>query len=270
MAGQADDSELTLEQINRLDDRISQYRKAYDERVFVLTRPEILKRYLRGESCIHAHANGSLKPHSQEFCATIYGPYHSIGPVSWDVLDFFGLRIECCRESQLDRVRDVCVTGDDQQKFVLIDIVKLMKNGERITFRNGCVVRLRPLNDCLCAFGNSLYYSVVNNTFIVGGDETNRILHPEVCGFVPSQYKRPDEMIESGSQMIQDFAGSDCKFQRGIGWSDNAIDMLLSAVFNVSDELVTVGRKEGCTKSAEFTDIMIGPINLGPTTVEWV
>jgi hypothetical protein len=73
-------SKLSIEQLDRLDHCISEFNKAWDDR-FDFSRPELLKRYLRGELCLYVHLRQfSGVGHPEDFCAGFGGPDSMPGP----------------------------------------------------------------------------------------------------------------------------------------------------------------------------------------------
>ena len=79
--GKRADSELSLEQLYRLDRCIMEKIQAWDDRLD-FARPKLLKRYLAPEICIHPQFRVHFsETDGQNFGAVWFGPRKKIGPL---------------------------------------------------------------------------------------------------------------------------------------------------------------------------------------------
>jgi hypothetical protein len=267
MNRQADDSELTVEQLQRLDHCIAEGRKAWNER-FDLSDPKFLERYLLGYSCIHAHfVYRAAELDAKNFCATFFSPDFSIAPAFGEQLEFVSLEI---MPNDVHGVRNIGKTEDHQEQFMFINVVKSMKDGKRVVDGNRSMVRLQPLDDCLGASGNALYYSPANGIFIFLPRGADGKLNPESGRLMPFQDESPNQMIKPRSQMIDNFSAANCEFRRGIGWTKDTKNMLRSIIITVHPEIVAMTVNKSGDDLIEAIDVMVGPLNLRLTPVEWM
>jgi hypothetical protein len=260
------ESELTVEQLDRLDHCIAEFNKTWDDG-FVSSGSKFIERYLRNELCVHAHFDGPGKSDTEKFCATFYGPDHTTTPILWKDVDFIILDYLATKGN---RPADASVARNDQQKFVFVDIVKVMKNGQRVISGTRAMVRLQPLNDCLRASGNSLYCSALNGLCVFRDVLADGEYDLESGRLVPLKHECPDQMVKARAQVADDLANAYTKVERGQGWAVHAIDVFGSVVVHLLPKVATVHVKKGCDKLIKPIDIMIGPLNLRPTPVKWM
>jgi hypothetical protein len=268
-ASDGESLELTAEQIQRLDNCILQMRKAWDER-FDLRRPEFLKRYLRGDSWVHCHAFWAGEFESQHLCATFGCPNQSIAPAFWEDCEFVLLDHVSVRAIQTESVWNVRETSGNDEQFVFVDIVKVMKDGQRVVTGLHSVVRLRPLDHCLCGTGDALYYSARNGIFVFLPREANGELNFEIRRFASQQNKLPNQVVQTGPEMTKNFSGANREIERRIGWAEHAHDILSSIVVNIRPDIVRVECKKMGGQLVQAVDVLVGPLNLRPTPVEWM
>jgi hypothetical protein len=258
-------SKLTTKELKRLDYCIAEMLKAWDDR-FDPADPKFLERYLRGEICIHAHFGGSDESGAEKFCATFYGPQTASAPILRNDLDFALLEYVA---AETDRVVDDGIAADDQEKLVLIDVVQVMKDGERMFVRNGAVVRLRPLDDCLRAAGDSLYCSLLDGLFIFRDSSADGEMNPERGRMMPPQNESPRQMVQAGPKVGNNLASPNGEIERRVRWTRNAIDILRKVTVYLFRWGVRIESKELLNKRIEPLDIVVGPLDLRPTPFEW-
>jgi len=275
MARQADDSELSTEQVQRLDHCISEFHKAWDDR-FDLKCPEFLKRYIKGEIALHLHVrmHAEVEPNAQDFCAIFCRP-DIPGPTLGDALNEFCIGNLSWR-GESERAWSADVDRDDNEQGVLVGIAKVVENHKGMVRRIGTPscsfkIRLTPLNECLRRSGYALYYSPLSGRYeflLTGADGK---LHFEVGRRMPSENKRPNQMIEAGTQMVNNLSGEhrEAQWDRSFR-AESAKNVLSDLVIHLSRNAVIVGTREGGYFRSEAFDVLVGPLNLRPTPIEWM
>lgn len=266
----APDSELTREQLDRLDNAIAEMDQAWDDR-FEFGRPKLLERYLRGELRVHLHMRGgTFERDCKDFCAVLahggLGRPHAsdddirFGSVGRKILGV----VDCDHRPQKD------AAGDDHEQGMLVGNIVGVEDGEGGIRWIGSRVRLHPLNDCQRATGDALYYSVLAGLFKLSPSEADRELDPECRGLVPGQHKSPDKMIQAGAEVVDNLPGQHRKPQRD-GFTEACKAVLSCVILVLTDNSIGFRVRPEIlgNLSIEVSDILVGPLNLRPTPVEW-
>jgi hypothetical protein len=262
--------ELTVEQLDRLDHCIAEMGKAWNDR-FHLSRPKILERYLKGEICCHLQFRVHFSElDCQDFCACWVGPQQLIGPLFWN--DFSDLSVAHLA-AEMDLARSVRGANDDSEKRVFVGNVEVVHDPQRVINGSvspiGVLVRLEPLDNCSSRTGNTLHYSVVTGLFKFLSSQTDGELSLEVGLPVSLKDERPNQMIQTRSKVVNDLANEHGKAQR----RDLAVrskPALHRVVIDVTNYGISARIDKGGDFAVEVLDILIGPLNLRPTPVEWM
>jgi hypothetical protein len=261
-------SKLTREQINRLDHCISQMDQAWNDR-FVLTSPKFLKRYLRGEVCLHLHLRmGASELNAKQFCAVLASPNHMVGPCFGD--EFSELVIGYLSWSDMKPVRDGHGASNDDKQTVFVGNGELIENGERVVSRFGFPVRLQSFDDCARSWGDAVYYSTLHVSFETAFRHANRelvVVRGLSTRVVDNQCM--NKVVKAGSQVVNDLPSNHGKCKSRLD-TKGFKDILRSIRVEMSNDAVVVNRKILLEIGIEIVDVLFGPINLRPTSVEWM
>jgi hypothetical protein len=159
------------------------------------------------------------------------------------------------------------------QQFVLVGNVEVVDDSKGVVEHGTspvCVsIGLKAFYDSLCGPGDSLYYSAFFSRYKFLLPHTDRELNFEIRMGVPLEDERPNQMIQTGSEMLDNLSSQDRKPQGdGLGLGDK--DAFLRLMIDVSSYDVGIRVKKGGNFGFEILDILVGPLNLRPATVEWI
>lgn len=262
-------TKLTLEQLDRLDGCIAEMNEAWNDR-FDFARPEILKRYLVSEICIHLQFRVHFgKMDSQDFCATWFGPQKQVGPlIGFNAVD---LRVGHL-SAEMDCVGNMGGANRNREKLMLVGNVEVVddsKGGiENRIAEIGVLVRLQALDDRLSAAGDALYYSALFGLFKFCLIEADRELSFEGGRVVPFEHECPNQMVKAGTQVV-DYLANQNRETQGDGLPVRGEGARLRFMIDVSHDEIVVRMNKSGDFVVEILDTLVGPLNLRPTSVQW-
>jgi hypothetical protein len=233
-------------------------REAWDDR-FQIIRPDFLQRYIEGAFDVHAHIRiHAIDLEAVELCAVFGQPY-----AGDDLRRRLDSEISGHPNLSWEAKHDV----DDRGQPVLIGVVELVQDEQRVVSRLSAPVRLHLLDDCLRPGGEALYYSVLHSLFVTSGNLTNREsdLVPRGSAMAMTG-QRPDEVIKTRAQLIQHLSCHDPeRMGRGIGAIiENGYDIFerLRIAVSYSSVAATLAIKESWQLRCDVTDVLVCPLNL--------
>jgi hypothetical protein len=192
---------LPTEHIERLNRCVAKLNEAWNEWVR-LSRPEFLKRYVKGEVAFHFHVrvHAGIEPHSQDFCAILCRP-DMAGPTFGNAPNEFCVGY-LRRRGERQSTRADNVDGHHDKQGVLIGDIEIVENHKAMVRGVGIsgrsfVIRLAPLNECLGRPSDALYYSPFSGfyKFLLTG--ANGKLYPEIGRRMILENERPNQMVEA-------------------------------------------------------------------------
>ena len=175
---------------------------------FDFARPKLFESYLKGELRIHLQFRVQFGEFdSQSYCAVWFGPQQSISPLFGDNPSDYSIA-HCTAE--MDFLWGVSCADDYGKELVLVGIVEVVNDHQGAVVGRASpisvVVGLNALDDGLGASGDALHYSPFSGHFKFLRSEADRELGLEVGSLMTGKDKRPSEMIQAGSQMMDDLA----------------------------------------------------------------
>jgi hypothetical protein len=264
------DSKLTVEELDRLDRCIAEMHQAGNNR-FDFARPELLERYLVAEICFHLQFLVHFsETDCQDFGTVWFGPQKLIGPLLGRKLSDESIGHP---SAEIDLAGYVCGADNDRQQSMLVGIVELLNDPQRIV-RDGispiCVsIGLKAFDDRQSASGDSIYFPPLSGRYKFLLSEANRKRDIGIGCSMVLKSERPDQMIQTRPQMVDNLSSQNRKSQGndfGIG-NEGA---LLRLMINVSSYRIGIRLDKGGNFGFEILDILVGPLNLRPTPVEWM
>ncbi len=258
-------SEFTPEEFERLNCRIAELHKAWDDRL-ELSSPRFVERYLAGEIDVHLRVSvGPLHAVPEHLCALLGRP--DVGS------NLLRLRKDKSYVSCTSRVDADCVWGAygehrNHQELVFLGDVEVMQDEQRIISGLRIPVRLHSFDYRDALGSDPLYYSILKGRFELVPLFMHGKRDLEAGVLVPAQCESPHQMIETRPELVQDFTDDDAEAQRN--GSDAVVESLdnKKAVFSLVAKLYSetieadIRIKEPLKFRGEISDVLVGPFNL--------
>ena len=250
--------ELVTEHVDDAANRIRKFRQSWNDR-FIFKSPRIAERYIDLQITIHVHIRyrgGELDGANRcLFCHPT--PSHSLNPTTTaDTIK--PTLIRCHRDP-----RNCRATNHERQEAMLVPNVEVVKEPKGVASVINSMVWLQPLDQCLAASGDTLYFSALHGRSIFRSVVTDRALMAVARALSIRNDQLPQEMVDRGTQIMNDLAHKDretkwghCTLQRELNY--------LGLIIRLGNETMRVGRKKSLDFSVELLDLFIGPLNLGP------
>jgi hypothetical protein len=159
---------------------------------------------------------------------------------------------------------------------VLVGVVQLSQQPERVSPDvNFVVVRLTPLDLGSCGIGDALYLSSLDGTLKylrrVADWELESMFQLGIRRSTLSHHELIDQVIEARAELVDDLTGDNRETQWRV-WPSYAQYGLSRIVIRLMDravEVLVLPQPVGNLR-VEILDLLIGPLNLDPNTVEWM
>lgn len=260
---------LGAEPFDQISDEVRQLHEKWERR-FVLSRSHILNGYRNGQFGLHLHARtdqnlfrvGGMRtmPHelmAKEFCA---------------VLNYDGAKWRpkhpCLRKERV--FRGNLASGGEQsgheQQPVLIGVIHFGEDGQRIEVGGGSSMdRLQSIDACSsgAAEGRALscYLSIKSGIILLPLIKDGELrfgagLHSSI------NKKRVNQMVQSGSQLMNGLTNDNAELGRRRGVSieieDDLLGVLVEVLADSKNLIVAVSNRA----SLQITDVLMGPLNL--------
>src|SRR5207245_533451 len=240
--------------------------------------PDIAKHYLESKLEIHMHVcSGDGEKYCAVFCVktpkSVNGDSHA--GMGWiESHRDFGT-VEGEYQIGARRILNFDCVDKDKQQFMFVNDVQVVNDPEGVgRVAVPSIVRLQPLDLCGGSFVRSLYLSsalglVFLPVFIYGESDPR----PDFTRVrIPIRSHRlPRQVIEARTKMVNDFTCDGREFVPRIALSDIA-----DAVFDLSRISVVISYnrvraiKERANLGVEIVDMLVGPLNFDPATIEWM
>ena len=265
MPRQADASKARIERINTACDALTQVQKDWDNR-FTFERPDLLKRYLDGRINVY-------------LAIGVQGLPEQINPVSLYAILDSPREAAGGRRGQLgskvgfgtnrDGVAEDQSVGDHDQQPVFVCNVEIMDNLQNRIGRVRRPVWLHSFYKGPRRAGDTLYYSVLHGPFKFLRRIANGKNDPFGVRYSVLAGECPNDVIETRSKLMGDLASKDRNSQRDRRSQDLES---VSATFRLtlSDDRIIAAVQESGDLTIEITDLLVGPLDLGPAPVEGV
>ena len=247
---------------NGLHDEISRLGESCKDGI-QFDRPELIKRYHRGELCIWVKFRTLGTPDACDLYALFrkasgreYAEVMRDGMPSVVGVDAHRIHESTC--------------GHNQQEAMLVFNVVAV---EGIEDRRGCpipsIVRLFAFDEPLSRKGNGLYLSAIHGRFEFLGRFRNGETVIRTDGFTLMENHRDNQVIKAGSEMVNDLARDDGEAQRQSTILKAYPSIGTSFVLRLSDNSVGlgIGKEEGINLGLEVLDVLFGPFNLCPASL---
>jgi hypothetical protein len=165
---------------------------------------------------------------------------------------------------------DACSAGYDQQQTMFVGVVEAVENRKRVIFRSPCHIRLSILDNCLRSSGNAVYHSPLTGRFEFLNSSADGKPY-SVWGIGSSlESQGPDEMVQAGPKVMDDLTSNNGEFERNRNRTRSGEDVLRKIGIELTNDFVWVLPKESSNFGFERLDVLVGPINLRPTPIEWM
>lgn len=255
-------SELSVEHLDGVRNRVSKLNEAWDNR-FQLGSPKFLERYKRGGFEIHLRIRVEFgEGDSGDFCA-VFGGQDELGRSDSSDTNPWAARVD----RNLIRRSDGAVCNDQQS--MLVDIAQTVENEKSVVSRFLRPVWLYGFDDLRRGSGDALYYSIFTGLSVFLSGVADRKLGPPAGVAVFSEYERPNKMVETGPQVVDNFASENLQSGRYLqGVAIGFKDKFSRIVLTLYDATVMVGveLKEPFKFRTEILDVLVGPLNLRQPT----
>jgi hypothetical protein len=260
-------SELSLEELERIDREVTKLHQAWDNR-FDLAQPRYLDRYLSDHINVRLHVNlEGVNAKSSNFCAILGRPRHGSlrrggrnSHINWMI---FG---------KSDLVGKTNSVSREQQDAMLIDIIKHVEDVKRGDTWSTGSVRLQSLDNSLSTARDPLYLSILNRRFEFVGINANGKANA-ISGWraMSCSCESPNQVIKTGSQLMDNFADRYRDLRRrlddaGVVGYYHKLFCVRIAITN-HFVLADVGGDVAVDGKFDLCDVLVGPLNLGTTSV---
>lgn len=202
---------------------------------------EILERYLRNDLGIALELSGNINGHTARFSAIVTNI-----PIN---------HVRCDGNS-------TCRNADGDVSMFVVD-VQLVKNDQRMVDRVRGIIGLKILDENQGSrIGDSLYMSLVTGSSRFLSWPHFRNGKFDLCWLgdsVPLVRELPDNVVETGSKVVQDFPGEHVKTNRNDALSmvRNCLERSLSIVISPSGVIVFL--EESRDFLLKIEDVLLGP-----------
>jgi hypothetical protein len=247
-------------------DTITKLHKDWQHR-FTLERPDLLKRYLDGR--INVHLEFGAWSTAKRDPVSLYSILDSpLIPTRSGARKFnaeSGVRTVIFGDIDALAQHQNVSHHDKQPMFVCeVEVMDYLQNRiGRIRRR----IRLQSLDQRSLGTRDALYYSVTHSLFKLFRSLADREVNPLIVGEAVLTGERPNNVIESGSEMVNNLSSNDGKSQ----WDRRPQDFEgISVTFwlALANDGISATVKESRNCNIEMTDLLFGPLNLGPAPVE--
>lgn len=236
--------EFVREDLNNAANILSEMRQSWDNRlIFPLSK--LLERYLSGDLGILLKGICEVRPN-------FGGLKFSLLVKHRELAEFRG------------QIQGECGEYHDQLS-VLVDNVQLLDDPKGIIERlRTSVVRLKFFDDVPGGrTGDSLYFSLVSGNVVLGDgfNFEDRKLNTPWSGLPDRRTgKLPDDMIESGSKMVDNFSSQNTETLGDFPLSVVVNSLMERLVVVIGDDLVIADFEEAGNFRFKILDTLIGPV----------
>ena len=253
--------EFPIELRNSSDNLIPEYLKSLDDG-YLANWSELIKDHLRGKLHLHIHIHVLVlsDSHSQYFCARFGGLNHDI-----EFTDSFYVEWTFPKDTELPSAMNN--PYNDEQDLMLVGCIQTVQYPQPVSVVSAfTMIRLEALNNGLCRPGNALYISPVTGLFKFLDRARDRECLQLGLLFPVCKNQLPDEVIEARSKMVNNFASDNSKSD---WWRDpHCVQDAFSGLrIRLSNSGISVFRQERTDFIVQISDLLIGPLNLGPDTI---
>jgi hypothetical protein len=151
---------------------------------------------------------------------------------------------------------------------VLVSNVEFVQGTEKMIFWGGAEVRLLRPDEIGGASAYALYSSVITNCGEMLFLQANGESVLASWGATVLEHQCRDQVVETGSQLVDDFSGQNrqARWDRGFSFDYEAV---LQALFlKFADDFVWGGTLKRGHLDIELPDCFVGPLNFGSNAVE--
>lgn len=160
------------------------------------------------------------------------------------------------------------ISGKQQPMFV--DDIQLMEDAERVILAKS-VIRLQLLDQCLAPFDYAMYSSA-RFVLIVAGNGNDRKLAGSGGRIASLQDQLLDQVIEARSELVDDLSGANADHPKPTFFPVADIQSIAAkipgGIILMRDDACF--SLEGIDERVEILDLLIGPLNFDPNTIEWM
>ena len=236
--------------------------------IYQVGHPTLLKRYLEGDIgiCLKIRC-GFGEINSPELYA-VFSDLNGVWGAEPNNIWQIAMDVENPRFPNSDLLTDCCSCSHENKELVFIRIVELAdgrKDG--IIGSSRSATRLYSSQDFTGFGANILYCSLLTGVseFFLRG--INGELVPFLNRIGGSQNESCEQMVETGSQIVDDFTRKDSKPVRNITFEPSYKDIISRVVLRLTNDSVRflVRPDKGTNLVIEIVDAFVGPLNFRST-----
>jgi len=221
-----------------------------------LDNANLIDRYLKGDIEVLVHLRSIvMQSDVTEYCVII--KYPNFADRRWRDLESNKCRLGPSRTVSEINAATINVTSNDKQEAVLVDVVKFVNSPERVV---PAFVRLDSVNETYNVRMNSLYFSK-RMGFVFGRTIRDREVSVLSGRLAVSFNKLPNEMVETSSQVINNFSNNQRKGGWRLGDDFDLVSCLTGLHVLIDDKSIGVSAPESLDFGFQLVDVVFGPFD---------
>jgi hypothetical protein len=213
-----------------------------------------LNAYCRHQLAVRLHfCYGGLGSDNREYCAVVYRPYlEELDPVTWKRL----------RRYEGEFLRQAT---NQVQEAVLVSVAQLLKEPQGMEFFGalplGVAVRLQGIEYCQCSVRNTPQLFRDRRSVLIGIDEDRELVSP-VGHLVVRENKLPNEVIQGGPEVVEEFSQQEAPTQGYVLMGDDYGGVFGAISIRIKPKSVRVAQLESIKLGIQGPQMFLRSVQL--------